>query len=124
MTTNARTTNLTPTASDVRKPSPATQKVLIVNGTNDVLGLLEAEPTLLGHGVPDDDVKAAWGIRRALRRSVARTRKGADDGARPHPCAQRVVPRPAVEQRRRRLAQSLLVGREVEVHGGEVYGHH
>src|SRR6266852_4511035 len=37
MTTNAATASLTPTTSDVRQLSPATQKVLIVNGTTDVL---------------------------------------------------------------------------------------
>jgi PleD family two-component response regulator len=41
MTTNPATANLTPTASDVRRRSSATQKVLIVNGTSDVLELLE-----------------------------------------------------------------------------------
>jgi PleD family two-component response regulator len=41
MTTNAATANLTPTTTDVRPLSPATQKVLIVNGTSDVLELLE-----------------------------------------------------------------------------------
>jgi len=41
MTTNAATASLTPTTSDVRQLSPATQKVLIVNGTTDVLEMLE-----------------------------------------------------------------------------------
>jgi PleD family two-component response regulator len=41
MTTNAAAANFTRTPSDARQPSPATQKVLIVNGTTDVLELLE-----------------------------------------------------------------------------------
>ena len=63
------------------------------------------------------------GGRRGARPRPPGTGKRADDRAGPHPCPQRVVPRPAVEQRCRRVAQGLLIGREVEVHGGAVYGH-
>ncbi len=90
-----------------------------------VVGLLDGEPPLLGHGVPDGGVVATRGIRRSVLSWLRpRAGQGSDDGARSHPRPQRVVPRSAVEQRRRRLAQSLLIGRKVEVHGGAVYGHH
>jgi PleD family two-component response regulator len=41
MMTSASHANVTSTASDSERRSPATQKVLIVNGTHDVLELLE-----------------------------------------------------------------------------------
>src|ERR1700730_4448290 len=41
MTTNPAAANLTRPARDARQPSPATQKVLIVNGSSNVLDELE-----------------------------------------------------------------------------------
>ncbi len=88
-----------------------------------VLGQLDGQPTLFGHGVPGRRVVAAGGVRCGGRgRCLAGPRQRADHRAGADARPQRVVPGLALEQRRRCLAQSLLVGGEVEVHGGAVYG--
>ena len=74
--------------------------------------------------------RAARPARRLRRRSAAarcRCRitgpgQRAHDRPRPHARPQRIVPGQPIEQRGRRGAQRLLIGREVEVHGGAVYG--
>ena len=55
-------------------------------------------------------------------RLLARSREGPHHRPGPDPRPERVVAGHRIEQRGRRVAQRLLIRREVEVHGGAVYG--
>ena len=92
-----------------------------------VLGQLDRQPALVGHGRPRRRRRSRCGGRPAAARHRAAVPSPApgqrpDDRPGPDPGPQRVGPGHPVEQRRRGVAQRLLVGREVEVHGGAVYG--
>ena len=87
-----------------------------------VLGQLDRQPSLLRHGRPHGLVVALRRVRRGAPRRRPGAGKRADDRPRPDPGPEGVGPGHAVEERRRGVTQGLLVAREVEVHGGAVYG--
>ena len=93
-------------------------------------GHLDGQPSLVRHGRPYRPVVTVRHVRRDRHRraSVRRVRRCGITGARQrshdrpraHARPERIVPGQPIEQCGRGGAQRLLIGREVEVHGGAV----
>ena len=89
-----------------------------------VLGDLEGQPTLLGHGRPGGGVVAGRGVGDGGAGAVAPPAPGSVPTTAPGPTRARNASWPAIRSNSVTAAsrESLLVAREVEVHGGAVYG--
>ncbi len=111
-----------------------------------VLGYFNGKPPLVRHGRPRIGVVPArrvggrrwrgpvrFAVRAAGRTAVRAAGRAAprttgsgqrtDDRTGPHTRPQCIVSRHALEECGGGLTQGLLIGREVEVHGGAFYGH-
>jgi hypothetical protein len=85
-----------------------------------VFGNFQSQPPLIGHGCPHGAIESRWRIVAWGRCFGSGPRQGTDNDPITNSGPQRVMVGKAIQKRSGSITKCLLIGGEIEVHGGAV----